>query len=73
VLVLGSELGSEPSDVHVDRPGASVEVVAPDAVQELLAGAGTQFDPEVAYALLDAVAAGEHVEPIELPRAVISD
>lgn len=43
------------------------------AVEELLAGAGTQFDPEVAYALLDAVAAGEHLEPREIPSAAAAD
>src|SRR5581483_1252810 len=33
-LVLGAELGPEPADVHVDRPGAPVELVSPDLAQE---------------------------------------
>src|SRR5919201_2929853 len=34
MLVLGSELGAKPPDVHDDRPRAPVEVVAPDLAQQ---------------------------------------
>src|SRR5438093_3266040 len=34
-LVLGTELGSEATDVHVDRPGAAVAVVAPHLSEQL--------------------------------------
>src|SRR6478735_11072156 len=37
LLVLGAELGAQASHVDVDRPGASVVVVAPDLLQQLRA------------------------------------
>src|SRR5688572_9049081 len=37
-LVLRAELGAQPPDVYVDRPGAAEVVVAPDLAQQLVAG-----------------------------------
>ena len=37
-LVLGAELGPQPADMHVDRPGAAEVVVAPDLLEQLRPG-----------------------------------
>src|SRR4051794_5997982 len=37
LLVLGTELGAEPPHVHVDGPGATEVVVAPDLLEQLFA------------------------------------
>src|SRR4029453_3843976 len=67
-LVLGAELGAQASYVHVDGAGAAEEVIPPDLLQELPAGADPTWPTRQEAQQLELLVGEVKRPPLESPR-----